>query len=299
MKKVLRISVLLLGLAILAIGGHIYYLSTLAAKETYPDDQYLQAEQNKNALIIVAHDDDMIGSAGTITMLSKQGWKIREMCFYQQGGLYFKKDSIKNPIRKMSLNKVATIQGLQGVDPVDFNFRNDMETEKSYFPMPYAQFSKNYKLDSLDLYIAAYIERNKPSVIFTLDSVMGGYGHPDHVVVSQTVIKYCRSHKNDPGFPVKKIYQAVFPPSLSENVLSPLPVYKEAKKVYETNGMPLPDVQVNFYEYAKQKKQAMLTYTTEQNSLQKIWPWYNWYPSWIYFKIFDRDFFKVIDVQGL
>lgn len=222
MKKLRRFLLITLIIFVIVIAGHIYYITTLAPTEKYPTDNYLLGETDKKALIIVAHDDDMATSAGTITLLCKNGWQIREMCFYQQGGLYFKKDSIKNPIRKQSLQQAVILQGLQGADPVDFNFRNDMETEKSYMPMLYSQFAANYKLDSLTKLIAVYIEKYKPSVIFTLDSLMGGYGHPDHVMISQRVMDYCRQHKNDPEFSVKKIYQPVFPPSQSDRVLSSL-----------------------------------------------------------------------------
>lgn len=300
MKKLVRFFMMLLIVLVLLIGAHIYYLVTLQAKETYPEDDYLQNETDKKALIIVAHDDDMVGGAGTISMLCDNGWNIREMCFYQQGGLYFKKDSAKNPIRKQSLQQVAAIQGLQGVDPVDFNFRNDMQTEKSYLPMPYDSFSVNYKTDSLLHLIGDYIQTHRPSVIFTLDNVMGGYGHPDHTVMSQLVMRYCREHKYDTGFTVKKIYQSVFPPSLSEKIMKDMPVYHEAKKVYHASGMPLPDVQVTFYDRAKKKKkECMRAYTTEQNSLKQIWPYYNWYPYWIYFGIFNREFYHVVDISRL
>ncbi len=299
MKKLLRLFIVISICIVVAIGSHIYYLTTLAAKEKYPADNFLLNTAEKNALIIVAHDDDMVGSSGTMSMLCKNGWNIREMCFYQQGGLYFEKDSAKNPVRKKSLRQAVSIQGLQGADPVDFNFRNDMNTEKSYMPMPYDQFALNYKTDSLLRLIGNYVERYKPAVIFTLDDVIGGYGHPDHTMISQLITQYCRQHKNDPGFTVKKIYQPVFPPSLANRIMGKMEVYNEAKKVYNTDGMPLPDVEVNIYDHARQKKECMLAYTTEQNSLQKIWPYYNRYPYWIYFRIFNRDFFHVIDVSML
>lgn len=299
MKKLAKVFLVFMVIAIALVSLHLYYLSTLAAKEVYPSSKWLQTAANKTALIIVAHDDDMVGSSGTIAMLCSQGWVIREKCFYQQGGLYFKKDSAKNPLRKQALAKVAALQGMQGVDPVDFNFRNDMNTEQSYMPMPYSDFVRNYKTDTLTAIIAAYVQRYRPSVIFTLDDKMGGYGHPDHVVISQLVKGYCRMHKNDSGFPVKYIYQPVFPPSLAANILDKMPVYQQAKKVYAVSGMPLPDVQVNISKYGAAKKEAMLLYKTEQNSLRKIWPYYHLYPSWLYFKIFDRDFFRIVDVSAL
>jgi LmbE family N-acetylglucosaminyl deacetylase len=299
MKKLPLVILIVIVVIILAISSHIFYLTTLSAREQYPEDSYLKTETNKVALIIVAHDDDMASSSGTISKLCSEGWEIREMCFYQQGGLYFKKDSAKNPVRKISLQEVANIQGLAGVDPVNFNFRRDMTTEMSYMPMPYGRMKDNYQIDSLNIYISRFIEKYKPSVIFTLDDKIGGYGHPDHVIVSKLVVDYCSIHKNDPGFPVKKIYQSVFAPSLAENIMGKLPVYIEAKKVYRCDGPPLPDVQVDIYSYAKQKKAVLSAYTTEQNSIRKFWPCYSYYPSWIYFKIFDRDFFRILDTEKL
>jgi len=162
--------------------------------------------------------------------------------------------------------------------------------------MPYDSFPKVYLMDSLKGYIGRYIEQYKPSVLFTLDDVIGGYGHPDHVLVSKLARKYCEEHKSDSGFSVKKIYQNVFSPSLSENVMKNSPTYIQAKQVYHCDGMPEPSVQINFYDYARNKKMVIQAYTTEQNSLRKIWPYYHWYPAFIYFKIFDRDFFHVVDI---
>ena len=82
MKKFRRFILIALIIFIIVIAGHIYYISTLAPSEKYPADTYLLSETDKKALIIVAHDDDMATSAGTITLLCKNGWQIREMCFY-------------------------------------------------------------------------------------------------------------------------------------------------------------------------------------------------------------------------
>lgn len=297
MKRFKKIALFIAVLFTVLIAAHIIYLNTLSAKERYPADTYLDQEPNKTALIIVAHDDDMIGSAGTIAALVKKGWSIREMCFYQQGGRYLLKDSLKNPIRKRDLQRVAAIQGLKGVDPIDFNFRRDMQTEASYMPMPYTQFAVNYYVDSMRQIIADYLKKYRPSVIFTLDDVMGGYGHPDHVFVSQVVRDHCNANAADPAFSVKRIYQPVFAPSLAESVLAKMPVYNEAKKVYNSTGMPAPTVQFDISAYASLKKEGMQAYTTEQNSLKKIWPWYNWYPASVYFKIFDREFYRVVTIR--
>jgi N-acetylglucosamine malate deacetylase 2 len=294
MKRTIRILLIIVAIILLAATAHLLYLRSLAPKETYPDDTWLATASNKTALIIVAHDDDMIGSSGTIALLCRNGWQVREMCFYQQGGLYAEKDSLKNPVRKKDLQTAATIQGIKEVSAIDFNFRYDMHTKQAYMPAPYDSFGTMFMIDSLSGYVAAYIEQYKPSVIFTLDDIMGGYGNPDHVLISRIVLDYCQAHKTDKGFSVQKIYQPVFPKDLAEKVLNPLPVYQQAKQVYGVQGMPAPDVQIDVSSYGRLKKQAMKAYSTEQNSIRKIWPYYNWYPSWIYFRIFNRDFFRVI-----
>jgi LmbE family N-acetylglucosaminyl deacetylase len=273
------------------------YLISISAKEDYAEDTYLDKESNKVALIIVAHDDDAVSCAGTISKLCKSGWALRELCFYQESGLYRKKDSIKNPKRKLSLANAARIQGLAGVESIDLNIRTKLDTTKAaYMPIPYDQFPVYFQTDTLYELITAFIEKYRPSVIFTLDDVMGGYGHPEHILVSQLILKYCRNNKSNAGFSVKKIYQPVFPPSLSESILAGNMTYESAKKIYRIPGMPLPDVQVNIYGTSVQKKEAMRAYITEQNSLKRIWPYYQYYPAKLYFKIFNREFFRVINI---
>lgn len=296
MKKIVRWLLVIAILFLVFVSAHLIYLSTLSAEEKYPTDTYFGSATNKKALIIVAHDDDIVGSTGTLAQFTSAGWKIRQLCFYQQAGIYREKDARKIPFRKAALQKAAEIQGLEGVDPVDFNFRKDTLVERPYMAMPYDSFAINYQIDSLRSIIANYIKTYQPSVIFSLDDSIGGYGHPDHTLVSRLVLEYCREHQMDSGFSVKRIYQSVFPPSLAESIMKEMPAYQQAKKLHGINGMPLPDVEFDISDFGSQKKQAMLAYTTEQNSLKQIWPWYRYYPGWLYFRIFDREFYRVIEL---
>lgn len=287
-KKII-ISILLAGL--FAATGHVYYLTTLSAEETYPKDTFLETEKNKVALIIVAHDDDAISAAGTISMLCAKGWTVKEICFFRG---WENKDSI----RKLSLKKAGAIQGLNEIVPIELKFRNDTITNKEpWNPLPYEEFSVVFKVDSMEQCISRFIQKNNPSVIFTLDEVIGGYGHPEHVLVSRLVLSYCDKNKSKDDFGISRIYQPVFPPTLAESILGTHKTYVRAKKVYNCTGMPLPDTEINISAYGRQKKEAMKSYSTEQHSLNLIWPYYSYYPSSIYFKIFDREFFRVINVE--
>jgi hypothetical protein len=48
----------------------------------------------------------------------------------------------------------------------------------------------------------------------------------------------------------------------------------------------------------KEKKQVMLTYASQERNLKKIWPYYEVYPHWLYFKIFDKEYFREITIKG-
>jgi LmbE family N-acetylglucosaminyl deacetylase len=287
-KKIIpAISFLLLLLVIV----HVLYLTTLNANETYLNDTFLDNEKNKTALIIVAHDDDAISAAGTISKMCASGWTVKELCFYRG---YENKDSI----RKLSLLKAGKIEGLKEIKTIDFDYRNDTDTNSEpWMPLPYKQFTAVFKVDSMEHVIADFIERNKPSVIFTLDDVIGGYGHPEHVLVSRILFSYCKKNIASDSFTIKRIYQPVFSPSQAESILGKNITYTTGKKVYNCLGMPLPDVQINIAAYGNQKKDVMIGYTTEQHSLKTIWPYYTYYPSSIYFRIFDREFFRIISID--
>src|SRR5690606_15148048 len=142
----------------------------------------------------------------------------------------------------------------------------------------YARFAEYMDVDSLKKIIASNIQKYKPSVLFTLDNVIGGYGHPEHVCVSQTALSICEESRNAADFSVLRIYQAVFPRSLNENVLKNNPAFIAAKNVYEADGSPDPTVEIDIYDSSSEKKQVMLAYESQKRNLVKIWPYYNVYP---------------------
>jgi hypothetical protein len=112
------------------------------------------------------------------------------------------------------------------------------------------------------------------------------------VCVSQCALDVCREDSTS----VKKVYQAVFPPSLNENTLKKNPTFIAAKKIYQAQGSPIPSVEVSIIESSKEKKESMMAYASQKRNLLKIWPYYHVYPHWIYFGIFDKEYFHVIEI---
>jgi LmbE family N-acetylglucosaminyl deacetylase len=275
-------------------GGHIIYLSSLAPKEEFQEDHYLNSETNKTAIIIVAHDDDAISFAGTVSRLTEQGWDVTTVCFYGSW------KSEENQTRKEELQKAAALSGIKNLEFVDVDIVNGSDTvAEPWMPVPYNRFQEYFKLDTIRYIITNAIFKYKPSVIFTLDDTIGGYGHPQHIAVSRCVNDVCRLFKDTVDFPVRKIYQAVFPHSQTENIVGNMPAYRSAKKIYGVDGMPNPDVYVSIADAGEKKKDFMCAFKSQQQSIRKIWPYYNWYPAWLYFGIFDKEFFRTLDVKTL
>lgn len=280
--------------AILVIGAHYLYLSSKAPDEVYPDDIYLSSVTQKKAVIIVAHDDDAIGAAGTLSALCADGWNIKELCFYNTLGEQKEKDRI--PQRQEDTRRVKEIEGLSEFTYINLPFRQADTSRPPYMPLSESDFLKQYNKDTLLYYIRRFIDDNQPTIIFSLDNQIGGYGHPDHIMVSRLVLEECVRRSKDSLSSVQYVYQSVFTPSMAQRILGDLPVYKAALAGYGW-GMPLPDVQINIENVATKKKAIMEAYTTEQNSVRAIWPFYNYYPPKVYFNLFNREFFKTIKLK--
>lgn len=295
MKKVKRVVFALIIIFVCGIAANLIWLMTLSPKEDFPEDTYLRDVPDKIALIIVAHDDDAIVFSGTASLLAANGWDINYVCFYSN---FWKAEN--NPKRKLEVKEAAEIQAFKNFETIDFTVRKSLETvEKPWLPEPYNKFPEIFKVDSMRMYIQEAIDKYKPTVVFTLDNIIGFYGHPEHVLVGQLVEEICGQYHDSSDFPVKKIYQGVLPYSQAEKIMKKVPTYLKGKRIYGCNGMPTPDVQINISSFATIKKKVFLSFESQHHNLERFNPYYHWYPGWLYFGIFNKEFFNVVNVDEL
>ncbi|TAH17475.1 MAG: hypothetical protein EAZ08_13705 [Cytophagales bacterium] len=298
-NKLKRIGTAVVSLFAMILIAHLYYLSTLAATEIYPTDTFLDKASRKKALIITAHDDDAFASAGTIGKLVSEGWEIRHICLSSQQGI----------ARDKMFEGIVKEQGLAGVDFLSLKHRNDLDTNKTPFmPIAIKNFRVVFNAKSVYEMLAEKIDQFQPEVIFSLDDQIGGYGHPDHVFISRLVLDYCKENNTKANFSVKKIYQSVFTPSMSEAIMvkerlhnwSTVNPYLTGKMVYNVSGMPIPTTEINIYSWAKAKKTYMDGFPPQdRKNIKKFAPAFHLYPAWLYFSIFDKEYFRVIDTKKM
>jgi LmbE family N-acetylglucosaminyl deacetylase len=142
----------------------------------------------------------------------------------------------------------------------------------------------------------------KPSVIFTLDNEIGGYGHPEHVFISQLVLDLAQSQK----ISIDYIYQSVYTPHMTTSIMERHSKrmlewgfagdgWENAKETYKVAGMPLPTTQINISTEADSKMDYLKSYNErEQKTIGFYIPAFFEYSAEEYFNIFDREFFHVI-----
>lgn len=266
-------------------------LNKFAATETYPEDTYLDTVANKKALIIVAHDDDDCIMSGTIAKLTANGWTIKQLSFQV------------NKIPGEDRNPAYII--CEGFEKIleDGLYRPGMDTMKyPYRAIPYEQIEKQYLREKVAAALTQKIIEYNPSVLFTMDNIKGGYGHPDHVFISQLVLDLFQEGKIN----ADRIYQVVITRHMEAEIDKWLKPQLEkwgypqtgptANEIYGIEGIPIPTVQVNISEQAETKMTYLRLYPESvRKNFRKYIPYYEKFDAKTYFSIFDREFFRIVE----
>jgi LmbE family N-acetylglucosaminyl deacetylase len=248
----------------------------------------------KRAMVAVAHDDDPCAMTGLVYKLIQDGWKVDFVTFYITAE--DDKSHVDPSIRKKELQAYADELGINELHFNDFKMRkgNLDPIDGPYMPIPYAQFDEHFETDSLYSILSGYIQEIRPTIVLSLDDVFGGYGHPEHVLVSKTITDICRSEQMSTDFPIKYVYQVVIS-DLQELKIAHLPVYNEAKKVYMTDGVPNPTNELYVGDVTKQMMFGLHVWKSQRRNIRKFFPYFQFYPHWIYFKVVDREYYRVLE----
>ncbi len=269
-------------------------IQKFAATESYPNDNYLDTVSNKRALIISAHDDDDCFMAGTICKLKQSGWIIEQWTL--QTTQLEKGNSIHPAAIICDGNKAILDDGLyRNINPHD-------STLLPYLPIPRAHFAEVFKTEKVKSVLEQKINAFNPSVIFSMDNEMGGYGNPEHVFICQIIVDLFKENK----IPIQRIYQGVTTNHMEEEIivkyLTPLmekwgypSPYIIGREVYKIDGIPEPDVQVDIQPYADGKMRYLRAYSEDaKKNMRKFIPYFENFDAKTYFGVFDREFFRVI-----
>lgn len=270
----------------------IEQLKRFAPTENYPDDTFLDTLSNKTALIIVAHDDDDCAMSGTIAKLTADGWYIKQISLQK----HIISETGDNPAKIICDGNELILE--------DGFYRLGLDTIGSpYLPIPLHEINEQFLTKKVSEAIIQITNTYNPSVIFSLDNIKGGYGHPEHIFISQLIVDLYNDNKINP----KRIYQSVYTNSMEKEIVDNWLAARlkkwgypnasdMANQMYGIDGMPEPDVQIYITEVADKKMEYLMSYDENvRKNLRKFIPYYEEFDAQTYFSVFDREFFRVIE----
>jgi LmbE family N-acetylglucosaminyl deacetylase len=206
--------------------SHLSIMLSYRPTEKFAQDEYLSTVKVKKALVAVAHDDEMATFSGTLAKLEADGWEIDFLCFYQgyKGAEIdsMRKDEAKNSADILKLNKTHFIN----LDMTNPSYETSTER---YEAIPYHSFAGQYYIDSIRNTLIEIVKQSNPTVIFTLDDSIGGYGHPEHVLIGQLSKSIAIELKQTGNYNISKIYQCVYPDSFEQKLMDGGKFYEKAK----------------------------------------------------------------------
>lgn len=186
----------------------------------------------------------------------------------------------------------------------DGHYRLGLDTTRyPYLPIPYEQMATQFLGDKVAGALVGLVNDFQPSVIFTLDDVKGGYGHPDHIFISQLV----KDLFEDGHIHAKRIYQSVYTDHMEKEIVDKWLGARMKKwgypdasimanELYGITGMPQPTEEVDITIAADAKMRYLRAYDEDvRKNLRKFIPYFEEFNATDYFGVFNKEYFRVID----
>ena len=294
MKKLIIIILIF----IILIISTLWYFKSQIQDDSIPQTETLIPDNlPKKALAIFAHPDDEITIIGTMRLLKQQGVET-SICYMTRGeaglnGSIIDVSKIKE-LADTSLNTLKKQLGQRRTKEVD-NIAKILELNNhEMFDFPDSGTS-NVPMDSLKKVVLMLIQKYQPSVLFTLDDKVGLYGHPDHRNVSRAVLEVFQEDKGQSNFSPQKLYQVTLPKQMIAFALKMADGFRKNYPKDPAKGLPQADVCVNITPFGTHKRNAMLAHVSQRPTFDDMQPGFATIPPSIYFRVFDREYFHVIE----
>lgn len=281
MTRVLRvglaIALLLAGLAVVLF---VFANNRVNDGDVPVADSLLAPGAPKTVLAVWAHPDDEITSAGTLARLAKEEGARVVLVYMTKGeaakGLGYTADQLA-ALRPPEAQAAGMALGAARVVVLDY---------------------PDGGLTGVDAAVARaairkIVDEEKPSVVISFDEKVGFYGHPDHAQTGRWVRAVVNDGAAQPGFPVKRLYQATLPGSMVELALKLVDAFRTRYPKDPAAGLPAPDLAIRIPSQAASKRAVLDAHTTQVKIIADVQPGYDKVPAWLYYRLFDREYYAV------
>lgn len=270
---IVLVLLFLLPYLLIGLGNFLLHDRTIPVK-----NELFSSVDKKIVLAFFPHPDDEITVAGTVLSMRKQGHDVHLVCLSRgEAGTsegHYTPEKLAE-IRSKELQKSAEILGFSSLHLLDYP---DGGLER-------------IGLDSLQGVAMEWIQGLHPDILLSYDSRVGLYGHSDHQLTGLAMESLFLEHYGNPGFSPEFLFQVTLSPKqirvakrVSEGFRRNYPVYPEA-------GLPFPDFSIATQSHFDKVLQAMQAHESQQKVLRDLMPYHDQLPSWIYSRIFGREYF--------
>lgn len=281
MTRVLRVGlVIALLLAGLAVVLFVFANSRVNDGEVPVADSLLVPGAPKTVLAVWAHPDDEITSAGTLARLAKEEGARVVLVYMTRGeaakGLGYTADQLAT-LRPPEAQAAGKALGAARVVVLDYPDGGLTGVDAS----------------AAKAEIRKIVDEEKPSVVISFDEKVGFYGHPDHAQTGRWVRAVVDDGATQPGFSVRRLYQATLPTSMIELALKLVDAFRTQYPTDPAKGLPAPDVAIHIPSQAASKRAVLDAHSTQVKIIADVQPGYDKVPAWLYYRLFDREYYAV------
>lgn len=241
----------------------------------------IPSNTNQHALFVFPHPDDEITCAGTIAALKANGWQVSLLTLTK--GL----DEQNKRLRENEWYCAAAIMQYDTAILFDFynNKWSDILANKIIFWNEHRNEIKN------TIYKA--IQQIQPDIIFTYDTEIGGYGHPEHKITAELVAEIF--NEDSIGMlKVSSLMQMTLPDALETFLVSAVETYPLALERYQTSGLPNPTIAVAITNYWPTKRKAASCYVSQTAILNKFYLLPSNADTTRHYNTFNREYYLQI-----
>lgn len=223
-------------------------------------------------LYVVAHPDDEVLMSGTISLL-KRNYRLPVKALYlthgEDGPTFdlVPKSGLKER-RTLELDRVRKLLCLDEMTVCDYPDR----------------YLANQDFEAVCETVRREAEAFMPTYLFTFDESIGMYGHSDHVAAGKAAVRVAKGITS-----LKGVFQMTLPGGMLALALKMSRTFRE--RYDAARGLPRPNVAANIYRWRGVRYAVTRAHETQTAVMRELQPYYDRLPRWLYYAIFDREYF--------
>jgi LmbE family N-acetylglucosaminyl deacetylase len=267
------------GLLIAAALAADFGWSRLVGKLNDEDVPVASGLEGQRIMAIWAHPDDEITCAGTLALAARHGAEITLV--YLTAGEAAKDTGytreVLAEVRRKEAAAAGAMLGAKHVEVLDF-------------PDGGLPATDGRKARAA---ISALIKRHAPDTLVGSDEQVGFYGHPDHVQAGRWLREVVEAGRRRKGFPVKRLYQVTLPKNLLALAMKLIDAFRNNYPTDPAKGLPAATMAVRITPAAATKRRLLDVHASQKTIIADVQPCYDRIPAWLYYRLFDREYFTL------